>query len=155
MGIRCATVITVESLNSVLIVFWRIASVALSIDAVASSRTKIRHLLRSARPKQKSCLWPMLQFEPSSTTIQRSPSQRTRQSHMPWYPKNITHICVPMWMKIPYFFYGNQIYDFPFKKRTYLFYFDLMNMDIWLSVLLLQNKCRLWQCNVTGMYCHP
>jgi hypothetical protein len=29
-------------------------------------------------------------------------------------------------MRIPYF-YGNQIYDFPFKKISYLFYFDLLD----------------------------
>jgi hypothetical protein len=72
VGIRWATVITVQCLNSVRIVFWRTTSVALSIEAVASSRTKIRHLLRSARPKQKSCLWPMLQFDPSSATALQS-----------------------------------------------------------------------------------
>jgi hypothetical protein len=71
VGIRWATVITVQCLNSVRIVVWRKASVALSIEAVASSRTKIRHLLKSARPRQKSCLWPMLQFDPSSTTIMK------------------------------------------------------------------------------------
>ena len=41
VGILWATVITVQSANSVWMVFWRIMSVALSIDAVASSSTNI------------------------------------------------------------------------------------------------------------------
>lgn len=72
VGIRCATVITVLSLNSVLIIFWRIASVAVSMDAVASSRIKMQFLLNSARAKQSNCLWPMLQFDPPSTTVGQS-----------------------------------------------------------------------------------
>lgn len=70
VGIRCAIVMIVLSLNSVLTVFWMTASVALSIDAVASSRIKMRLRRRRARPKQSSCLWPMLQFDPPSTTKQ-------------------------------------------------------------------------------------
>lgn len=69
VGILWATVMTVHSANSVLIDFWMIASVALSIDAVASSSTNMRLLLNSARPKQNNCRCPMLQFDPSSTTI--------------------------------------------------------------------------------------
>ena len=41
VGILWATVITVQLLNSVYTVFWIIESVALSIDAVASSSTSI------------------------------------------------------------------------------------------------------------------
>ncbi|KNA04994.1 hypothetical protein SOVF_194510 isoform A [Spinacia oleracea] len=43
-------------------------SVALSIDAVASSRTNTLLLLSIARPRQNNCRCPMLQFDPSSTT---------------------------------------------------------------------------------------
>ena len=69
VGILWATVITVQSANSVLIVFWRMESVALSMDAVASSSTSIRLLFSRARPKQNNCRWPMLQFDPSCTTV--------------------------------------------------------------------------------------
>ena len=69
VGILWATVMTVQSANSLLIVFCRMASVALSIDAVASSRTSILLLFSRARPRQNSCLCPMLQFVPSSTTV--------------------------------------------------------------------------------------
>ncbi|KNA04990.1 hypothetical protein SOVF_194470 [Spinacia oleracea] len=68
VGIMWATVITVQSANSARIVFCRIMSVALSIDAVASSSTSTLLLLSNARPRQKSCRCPMLQFDPSSTT---------------------------------------------------------------------------------------
>lgn len=68
VGILCATVITVQSANSVRMVFCIIASVALSIDAVASSRTNIFRLFNNARPKQNNCLCPMLQLDPSCTT---------------------------------------------------------------------------------------
>nr|GLL20095.1 hypothetical protein SOVF_194470 [Ipomoea trifida] len=68
VGILWATVITVQSANSVLIVFCRIMSVALSIDAVASSSTKILLFLNIARPRQNNCLCPILQFDPSSKT---------------------------------------------------------------------------------------
>lgn len=68
VGILWATVITVQSSNSVRMVFCKIKSVALSIDAVASSSTNIRLLLKSARPKQNNCLCPMLQLDPSSIT---------------------------------------------------------------------------------------
>ena len=73
VGIRCATVITVLPLNSVLIIFWIIASVAVSMDAVASSRIKMQFLLNSARAKQSNCLWPMLQFDPPSTICESNP----------------------------------------------------------------------------------
>ncbi|KAJ8452737.1 hypothetical protein Cgig2_005073 [Carnegiea gigantea] len=47
----------------------RIISVALSMDAVASSSTNTLLLLSKARPRQNSCRCPMLQFDPSSTTV--------------------------------------------------------------------------------------
>jgi len=71
VGILWATVITVQSANSVLMVFCKIKSVALSIDAVASSSTNMRLLRRRARPKQNSCRCPMLQFAPASTTVEQ------------------------------------------------------------------------------------
>ena len=55
VGILWATVITVQSAKSVLMVLWRMESVALSMDAVASSSTSIRHLFSRARPKQNNC----------------------------------------------------------------------------------------------------
>ena len=69
VGILCATVTTVQSSNSVLIIFWRLASVVLSTEAVASSRISIFLLLSNARPKQHNCRCPMLQFEPSCRTV--------------------------------------------------------------------------------------
>lgn len=68
VGIRCAMVQTVQSLNSVLIIFWMRLSVAESTDAVASSSTKILACLSKARPRDTSCRWPTLQFSPFSKT---------------------------------------------------------------------------------------
>lgn len=68
VGILWATVITVQSANSVRMVLWMTESVALSIDAVASSRTNIFLFFNKARPRQNSCRCPMLQFDPSCTT---------------------------------------------------------------------------------------
>lgn len=68
VGIRCAMVQTVQSLNSVLIIFWMRLSVAESTEAVASSSTKILACLSKARPRDTSCRWPTLQFSPFSKT---------------------------------------------------------------------------------------
>lgn len=59
---------TVQSLNSVLIIFWMRLSVAESTEAVASSSTKILACLSKARPRDTSCRWPTLQFSPFSRT---------------------------------------------------------------------------------------
>ena len=72
VGILWATVITVESANSVLIIFCKIMSVALSIDEVASSSTNTLLFLSKARPRQNCCRCPMLQFDPSSSTIDQN-----------------------------------------------------------------------------------
>ena len=47
-------------------------SVVLSIDAVASSSTNTLLFLSKARPRQNSCRCPMLQFDPSSSTIDQN-----------------------------------------------------------------------------------
>lgn len=80
VGIRWATVSTVHLPVSSLIACWITLSVAVSIEAVASSRTKILLFWRSTRAKQTSCLCPTLQFSPSSATAgSRTPKQiRTR-----------------------------------------------------------------------------
>ena len=53
-------VITVHSLNSVLIVFWMRSSVSRSTAAVASSRTRILVFLRRALARQTNWRWPTL-----------------------------------------------------------------------------------------------
>jgi hypothetical protein len=68
VGTLCAMVITVHPENSCLMTLCRMASVAESMDAVASSRTRILFLRRRTRARQKSCRWPALQFSPSSLT---------------------------------------------------------------------------------------
>ncbi len=68
VGIRCAIVRTVQELNSVRNVRWIRLSVALSTDAVASSRTRIRVCFNKARPRHTSCRCPALQFSPFSPT---------------------------------------------------------------------------------------
>jgi len=68
VGTLWATVITVHSANSCLITLCRMASVAESMDAVASSRTRILFLLSRTLPRQNNCLCPKLQFPPSSLT---------------------------------------------------------------------------------------
>eukprot|EP01033_Poteriospumella_lacustris_P010430 gene10430-gene11278 len=52
---RCAIVNTVHSLNFCRIMRWMKLSVSASIDAVASSITKIFGLRKIARPMQINC----------------------------------------------------------------------------------------------------
>ena len=59
--ILCAMVITVHSLNALRMVDWMTSSVWTSIEAVASSRSKIFDFLSKALAKHTSCLWPTLQ----------------------------------------------------------------------------------------------
>jgi len=73
--ILCAMVITVQSEKCCLSVCWIRLSVAVSTEAVASSRTKTLLFLSSTRPRQTSCLWPILQFSPFSITA--PPSRMT------------------------------------------------------------------------------
>lgn len=68
VGTLWAMVITVQLENCCLMTFWRIASVAESMDAVASSRTRILFLRRRTLPRQKSWRCPTLQLSPSSLT---------------------------------------------------------------------------------------
>ena len=68
VGTLCATVTTVQSANSSLMILWMIASVAESMEAVASSNTNILFLFNKTLPRQNSCLCPTLQFSPSSLT---------------------------------------------------------------------------------------
>ena len=69
VGIRWATVMTVHLLVSSLILLWITLSVAVSTDAVASSKTNIFLLCSSTLARHTSCLCPMLQFSPSSATV--------------------------------------------------------------------------------------
>ena len=61
-------VITVESVKCCLRVCWIKLSVAVSTDAVASSRTKTLFFLSRTLPRHTNCLWPILQFSPFSLT---------------------------------------------------------------------------------------
>lgn len=72
VGIRWATVITVQLLVSFLIVFWMTLSVAVSTEAVASSNTNIFRFWSSTLARHTSCLCPTLQFSPSSATVPKS-----------------------------------------------------------------------------------
>jgi len=58
LGIWWAMLMIVQLPNLVLIILCSMTSVCVSIDAVASSSTKMRLLFRSTRPKQKSCHCP-------------------------------------------------------------------------------------------------
>ncbi|KAL4280400.1 hypothetical protein GQ457_03G008920 [Hibiscus cannabinus] len=60
---------TVYLLGSFLVVS-RITDKAVSMEAGASSNTKILHFFRSTPARQTSCLFPTLQFSPSSATAQ-------------------------------------------------------------------------------------
>jgi hypothetical protein len=66
--IRCAIVMTVDPENCCRSVFWIRLSVAVSTEAVASSRTSILVRLRITRPRQTSWRWLTLQFSPFSIT---------------------------------------------------------------------------------------
>ena len=68
VGIRCAMVQTVHSLNSLRIIFCIRLSVAVSTDAVASSSTSILDCCSRARPRATSCRCPTLQLSPFSRT---------------------------------------------------------------------------------------
>ena len=57
MSILCATAKMVQSLNSLLIVFWTSWSVSESTEAVASSSIRILLFLRRARARHISCLF--------------------------------------------------------------------------------------------------
>lgn len=72
VGMRWATVTTVQFENSRLKIRCRIASVLLSMLAVASSNTNTRLRFNNARPKQNSWRCPTLQFSPSSNTAKEN-----------------------------------------------------------------------------------
>ena len=71
VGTLCAKVITVHWEKFCLIIFCRTASVADSMDAVASSSTKILFRFNKTLPWQNNCLCPALQFCPSSFTVKQ------------------------------------------------------------------------------------
>lgn len=48
--------------------FFSFLTVAMSIDAVASSMMRMLLLRTKALARQKSCLWPTLKFSPPSVT---------------------------------------------------------------------------------------
>lgn len=65
VGIQWATVMTVHPFVCPLIVSWITISVAVSIEAVASSKTRLILLFfRSTSARHTSCLCPTLQFSP-------------------------------------------------------------------------------------------
>lgn len=69
VGILCAMLIIVHDENSCRVIFWILASVWESTEAVASSINKIWVCFSMTRPRQRSCLWPTLQFSPLSATM--------------------------------------------------------------------------------------
>lgn len=96
VGIRWAMVQTVQSLNSVRMIFWIRLSVAVSTEAVASSSTSMRACFSNARPNATSWRCPTLQLSPfSKTARQREISsilclQEERRNKRFGNPKNIT-----------------------------------------------------------------
>lgn len=68
---RCAMVMTVQLEKWCLSVCWMRLSVVVSTEAVASSSTSTLLFLSITRPRQTSCLCPMLQFSPFSVTAKR------------------------------------------------------------------------------------
>mmetsp|Transcript_52475 Transcript_52475/g.135946 ORF Transcript_52475/g.135946 Transcript_52475/m.135946 type:complete len:212 (+) Transcript_52475:578-1213(+) len=70
---RWAIVSTVASAKTSRMARCRMASVSLSIDAVASSSTTTREWRSMARARQMSCRWPTEKFPPPSPTGWRSP----------------------------------------------------------------------------------
>ena len=69
----CATVITVLSVNSLLIVCWIWESVWRSTLAVASSMQMTLACVRRALARQSSCLWPTENTLPFSCTSAPKP----------------------------------------------------------------------------------
>ncbi len=80
--IRWAIVITVQSLNWVLMAPCMKSSVSRSIAAVASSRTRIFVRLNSALAKHTSCLWPTLKLEKRSRT--KGKKKKKRDNDVGW-----------------------------------------------------------------------
>mmetsp|Transcript_105954 Transcript_105954/g.297920 ORF Transcript_105954/g.297920 Transcript_105954/m.297920 type:complete len:287 (+) Transcript_105954:341-1201(+) len=72
--IRCAMQSTVDSLNVSRIVCWITASVSLSTEAVASSRSTILEFRSTARARHKSWRSPTLKEAPPSITTVSKPS---------------------------------------------------------------------------------
>ena len=87
VGILCAILIIVHNENSCRVIFWIAASVWESTDAVASSINKIRVCFNMTRPRQRSCLWPTLQFSPLSGTMKIKIKRSERK--MPLVPTKI------------------------------------------------------------------
>jgi hypothetical protein len=71
VGILCAMLIIVHDENCSRVIFWIVASVWESTEAVASSMNKIWFCFNITRPRQRSCLWPTLQFSPLSATVKK------------------------------------------------------------------------------------
>lgn len=69
--ILCAIVMTVASEKFCRSVLWIMLSVAVSTEAVASSRTSILVRFRITLPRQTSWRWPTLQFSPFSITASK------------------------------------------------------------------------------------
>ena len=65
---RCAITSIVDPVNELRIVSWIRASVSTSIDAVASSNTRILDRRSRAREREMSCRCPTLKLAPSAST---------------------------------------------------------------------------------------
>mmetsp|Transcript_21198 Transcript_21198/g.64680 ORF Transcript_21198/g.64680 Transcript_21198/m.64680 type:complete len:239 (+) Transcript_21198:505-1221(+) len=75
---RCAIVMTVASLISFRSAVWISSSVARSTDAVASSRTRMRERLSSARAMHTNWRWPIDRLPPRSSMGLSRPSGCSR-----------------------------------------------------------------------------
>jgi hypothetical protein len=85
IGMRCAILIMVESLNASWIVFWINQYVCTSTNAIASSDTKILAQFRSACPKQNNCFCSTLQLLPSFAIGESSFSDFPRMASSNWH----------------------------------------------------------------------
>ena len=82
--IRWAIVSMVQSRNTLRMVAWMSSSVAGSVFAVASSRTKILLSLRMALARQISCFWPTLKLDPLSITVESRPPSSSLTACSSW-----------------------------------------------------------------------
>lgn len=86
-------VTTVQSEKCCRRVCWIWLSVAVSSDAVASSRTKTLLFLSSTGPRHTSCLGPILQFSPFSVTCESSFPFFFLTSSPSWHLSKASQIC--------------------------------------------------------------
>mmetsp|Transcript_16259 Transcript_16259/g.45074 ORF Transcript_16259/g.45074 Transcript_16259/m.45074 type:complete len:208 (+) Transcript_16259:87-710(+) len=109
----CAMVSTVESLKFSRIISWIIASVSLSILAVASSMTNIFGFRSSDRAMHSSCRWPCEKFSPPSATIS---SRAPGSSSITWFMRTFSstsHSSSSLWR-----WNGSRLYRTVLEKIT-------------------------------------